>query len=180
MAQFRDVTVHVAGHYVPTCTGLDALEEVCHFRELFWKSNARVGAMSAFLMGMKGDPPLTQDYVAKRVKKGDVFVLLNPTGDLDSTSYMRRYTGVVLQVSRSLGKQRLVLAFQSAEVRRSVRSHGLSMGQLAVWEISHTPLIFWEDGREVVRPCIPAPEEAMRIVAAIITGDNPDVYEESV
>lgn len=54
------------------------------------------------------------------------------------------------------------------------------MGQLAVWEISHTPLIFWEDGREVVRPCIPAPEEAMRIVAAIITGDNPDVYEESV
>ncbi len=179
--QLRPV-VHVVGHYTPTCAGLDAIAEMRHFRELFWKSNHKLGVKTHFLMGECGDKRLNQDYVVGNIKECDIVVLLDPVGDVSTSLVAKKYVSTVKLIRDKIGSRGLVFAFQylgGDGPGRHVRQLSLELRQISMWEISYAPINSFSDDWGV-KYDQPVPEMAVRIVRCLLTGENPDVYEDGV
>jgi hypothetical protein len=162
------VTVHVIGEYETVSSGFDREVERNLFRKLFWKSNFNKGAQSRFLMGAKGDKRFTLAYIREEIGRRDIVVLLNPTGDCTKYKYRTELRERIKKITETVGKKRMVLAFQDLEAKLSLR-----ISSCCGDSISYLPMPYYDsEGVECMRVPLPAPEEAIAIVAKLLTNNN--------
>lgn len=167
--------VHIIGEYAPSLTGLEAFTEKWFFREIFWKSNFARHAHTAYLMGDRHpkqnqkDYSFTEAYVKDSVHKQDIVVLLNPLCDMSSYTARRHYVDLVLKVRGKIGGARMVLAFQSREVKARLALPY----QDDMWAIdSYAQRKSYVDGFEEFHFLDPVQEESVGIVASILEGKD--------
>ncbi len=166
MGDSREKIVHVVGEYVPVSPGPDGISEREYFQQLFFSANQKLGVQTHF-------PSALTESLVMSMQPEDVVVLLNPGVNCVTNAFSSRYRKLVFQLPTVIGRGRTVLAFQDTEAKRSLR---LSR-QFPLFEISYAPVFSGSrPGPETVVPIDPAPEEAVGIVAKILSGKNPDVY----